>query len=120
MPVRAITPDYSGEMKDRVENFNGNQVVYVGWDKHLMFCAPFAFPLPPEMPFRALFETVMPDPFGVHPDWKKIDWDTVNWLLDDKPFVPQLDVSLQDQGIGHKSVVRFQTPGLLGFKNAGV
>lgn len=120
MPVHAITSDYSGEMKDRVENFNGNQVVYIGWDKHLMFCAPFAFPLPPEVPFRALLETVMPDPFSVHPEWEKIDWNKVNWLLDGQPFTPQLDVALQDQGIGHKSVVRFQTPELLGFQDAGV
>ncbi len=31
MPVHAITPDYKGEVKDRIENFHGNQIVYVGW-----------------------------------------------------------------------------------------
>ena len=41
MPVHAITPDYKGEVKDRLENFHGNQIVYVGWDHHLMFCAAF-------------------------------------------------------------------------------
>ena len=39
MPIQAITPDYKGEVLDKFENFHGNQVVYVGWDHHLMFCA---------------------------------------------------------------------------------
>ena len=47
MAVAAITPDYTGERLDRVENFHGNIVVYVGWDRHLMFCSPIAFATPP-------------------------------------------------------------------------
>ena len=43
MAVAAITEDYAGERKDRVENFHCNQLVYIGWDHHLMFCAPVAF-----------------------------------------------------------------------------
>lgn len=120
MPVHAITPDYQGEVKDRVENFNGNQVVYVGWDHHLMFCAAFAYPLPPEMPFRALLEEVMPEAFSQHPEWSSIDWSRATWLLDGKPFMPRMDVALKDQGIGHKSLLRFTTPELKGFQGAGV
>ncbi|SEI59664.1 phenol hydroxylase P4 protein [Allopseudospirillum japonicum] len=120
MPVRAITPDYCGEMKDKVENFHGNQIVYVGWDHHLMFCAAFAYPLPPETPFRVLRDQVMPEAFSLHPQWESIDWEQTTWLLDGAPFVPQLDTGLQAQGIGHKSLLRFQTPELKGYQNAGV
>ncbi len=120
MPVQAITPDYTGDIKDRVENFHGNQVVYVGWDHHLMFCAAFAYPLPPETPFRALLENVMPEGFSLHPEWDQIDWSKTSWLLDGEPFEPQLDVALKDQGIGHKSLLRFQTPDLKGYQGAGV
>lgn len=120
MPVKAITPDYKGEVMDRQENFHGNQVVYVGWDHHLMFCAAFAYPVPPEMPFKGLIQDVMPEAFGMHEEYAKVNWDTAEWLLDGQPFIPQMDVSLKDQGIGHKSLLRFQTPELQGFQNAGV
>ena len=50
MTVIAIE-DYVGEILDSVENFHGNQLLYIGWDKHLMFCAPFCFPFPPSMRF---------------------------------------------------------------------
>jgi phenol hydroxylase P4 protein len=31
-----------------------------------------------------------------------------------------MDVALEEQGIGHKSLLRFNTPELKGFQNAGV
>ncbi|WP_428035455.1 phenol hydroxylase subunit P4 [Amphritea sp.] len=120
MPVYALNPDYQGERMDRVENFHGNQIVYLGWDEHRMFCAAKAFPLPPSMPFAAVIETIMPEAFGQHPEFKQINWDSAEWLLDGEPFKPQLDVSLEAQGVGHKSLIRFKTPELRGYQNAGV
>lgn len=120
MSVVAITPDYKFEAKDRFEKFHGNQIVYVGWDHHLMFCAAFAYPLPPTTTFADLRDKVMPEGFAVHPEYSKINWETATWLLDNEPFKPQLDKSLEEQGIGHKSLLRFQTPELKGYKNAGV
>ena len=120
MPVYAITPEYKGEVKDMRANFGDNQVVYVGWDHHLLFAAPFAYPVPPQMPFKALLTEVMPTTFSDHPEFEQINWNEVEWVLDGQPFIPQMDVSLQDQGIGHKSALRFHTPDLKGFQGAGV
>ncbi|MBR9883198.1 MAG: phenol hydroxylase [Oceanospirillales bacterium] len=120
MAVHAYTPDYTGVVRDRVENFHGNQIVYVGWDHHLMFCAAFAFPVPPTMTFRQLRDEVMAEGFEPHPEWPQIDWARTTWLLNGESFVPQLDVALIDQGIDHKSLLRFQTPDLKGFQDAGV
>ncbi len=39
---------YVDLVQDKVDNFHGNQVVYVSWDDHLLFCAAQAFPLPPK------------------------------------------------------------------------
>ena len=75
MAVAAITPDYAGERRDRVENFHGNQIVYVGWDHHLMFCSPVAFAVPPETPFSKLQDEIIPGAFSLHPDFGEIDWD---------------------------------------------
>lgn len=115
MPVQAIRPDYVGEVKDRVELFHGNQLIYVGWDQHNMICAPFALPLPPAMLFGHLIDKVLPTTsFTAHPDWPKIEWSEVEWLCSDKPFKPDRKKSLADNGLGHKALIRFRTPGLNG------
>ncbi|MEH6577183.1 MAG: phenol hydroxylase subunit P4 [Amphritea sp.] len=120
MPVYALNPGYTGERMDRVENFGGNQVVYFGWDEHRMFCAAKAFPLPPSMPFAAVMEKILPEAFGQHPEFSQINWDTAEWLLNNEPFKPQMDASLEAQGIDHKSLIRFKTPELKGYAGAGV
>ncbi len=119
MTVRAIRDDYTAVPKDLEANFHGNRLVYLGWDQHLMFCAPLAFPLPPQMPFRALRDELLPAGFGQHPEFARIDWERAEWLLDGAPFVPDLDASLDANGVGHKSVLRLRTPGLDGLQGSG-
>ncbi len=117
MPVAAIGP-YEFASRDRVENFHGNQIVYWHWEEHLMFCAALALPLKAEMPFRDVIEKVLPGCYGQHPEFAKIDWSKVTWMLDNRPFKPDLDASLAANHIGHKSVLRFWTPGLNGLAGA--
>jgi phenol/toluene 2-monooxygenase (NADH) P4/A4 len=115
MPVQAIRSDYVGEVKDRIELFHGNQLVYVSWDQHNMVCAPVAFPLPPAMPFGALVDQVLAgSAYAAHPDWPKVDWKKVEWFKSKEPFQPAFTKSLADNGIGHKTLLRFRTPGLAG------
>jgi phenol/toluene 2-monooxygenase (NADH) P4/A4 len=115
MAVQALKPGYTGEVKDRVELFHGNQLLFVGWDQHSMICAPIALPLPPAMPFGDLIDKVLPTTaFAAHPDWPQITWNKVEWLRSGKPFKPDLKKSLADNGLDHKAVVRFRTPKLLG------
>ena len=119
MAVNALEPGYTGENLDARENFGPNQLVYLHWEKHLMFCAALAFPLPPEMPFGAIIGELAPQFYGPHPDFDKIDWSTVTWTLDGEDFVPQPDVAIGEQGVGHKSLLRFTTPGLDGLGESG-
>jgi len=119
MAVAAITPDYIGERLDRVENFHGKQLVYVGWDKHLMFCSPVAFVLPPDTPFSTLVDEAISGAFSKHPDFARIDWDKVQWQLNNQPFAPERNKSLIEQGVDHKSIIRMSTPGLNGIKGSG-
>jgi phenol hydroxylase P4 protein len=118
MSVVAIQPDYAShtEVRDARANFHGNIVVYVHWEKHLSFCAALAFPLPPAMPFGALVEQVIKPHYAAHPDAAKIDWGGVTWQIDGAPATPDLAASLEANGIGHKSLVRFWTPGLDGYQ----
>ncbi|RME65121.1 MAG: phenol hydroxylase [Alphaproteobacteria bacterium] len=113
MSVAAIGK-YDFPALDRQENFHGNILTYWHWEKHLMFCSPIALPLAPDMPFGAVVEQVMPGAYGAHPDFAKIDWAKVSWRLNGAPFKPERDKSLRDNGLGHKSVVTFATPGLDG------
>jgi phenol hydroxylase P4 protein len=117
MAVAAVK-EYVGVAKDTEDKFHGARLLYVGWEDHLLFCAPFAFPFPPDMPFGALVEGVLPASFGAHPDFAKIDWSTVEWTKSGQPFTPDPASSLADNGLKHKDVIRFRTPGLTGIKGS--
>lgn len=114
MAVRAIK-EYKGEVKDRHENFHGNQLLYVGWDNHLMFCAPLAFCFPPSMPFAELQKT-LEGAFAYHPEAKSIDWTKAEWLKSSQPWTPDASKTLGENGLKHKDALRFRIPGLNGIK----
>lgn len=117
MAVVALKP-YEFVPADSQDKFHGQQLLYIGWEDHLLFCAPFALPLPPTMPFSALMQQVIPAAFGYHPDCARIDWGTVRWLKSGRPWHPDPAQSLADNGLRHKDVIRFQTPGLTGIKGS--
>ncbi len=120
MSVTALKPDYEKhiEYRDLEKNFHGNRLVYVHWEEHLAFCAALAFPLPPDMPFAAFIEAIVKPHYNSHPDFEKIDWSKVVWMIDGVKKTPDLSKSLADNGLRHKSLVRFWTPGLGGFKGS--
>ncbi len=119
MTVKTNYGEYPVGNRDAVENFHGNQLVFIAWDEHLSFCSANAYPLPPEMPFGAIIEAVLPGIHGTHADFEKIDWSTVEWTLDGESLTPNPEVSLVENGIGHKSLLRFKTPGLNGHMGTG-
>lgn len=120
MSVIALGPDYVAhtEIRDVRANFHGNIVVFVHWEKHLSFCASLAFPLPPGMPFGAFVDQVVKPHYAAHPDAERINWSAATWTIDGAPVTPDLSASLEVNGIGHKSLVRFWTPGLDGFQGS--
>ena len=120
MAITALSPDYENhiEYRDAEKNFHGNKLVFVHWEQHLSFCAALAFPLPPDMPFATFVEAIVKGHYNSHPDFEKIDWDMVVWMIDGVKVTPDLGKSLADNGIGHKSLVRFWTPGLDGYKHS--
>lgn len=119
MAVKCMQGEYPSVFMDSVDRFHGNQLVYIGWDHHTSICTANAYPLPPEMPFGALTEAVLPSVLGPHPDFPLIDWSKVEWLLDGQSFTPDMGKSLKDNGVGHKSLIRFKTPDLNGYKGTG-
>ena len=113
MAVTALK-DYKFPHADSQDKFHGNQLLYVGWDDHLMFCSPVAYCLPPSTPFRDLCEKMLAQTYGYHPDWAKVDFATATWLKSGQPFTPDMNKTLADNGLKHKDILRLQTPGLKG------
>ena len=112
MSVVAVS-EYKFPMRDVRENFPA-PLLYIGWDEHMIFAAPYCLPLPPDMPFGAISVAVLPGIYGSHPDFAKIDWEKVEWLKSGQPWTPDPTKSLAENGLQHKDAIRFRTPGLNG------
>jgi phenol hydroxylase P4 protein len=110
---------YDFPSRDAVENYKGKQLLYINWEKHRMFSRPFVLALPPETPFRTLVDKFITDCYSEHPDFERIDWSRVVWQNSNTVFKPELAKSLKENGIGHKDLIRFTTPGLDGLGGSG-
>jgi phenol hydroxylase P4 protein len=108
--------DYPLRQADTEDRFFGNRLIYLGWDSHLMYCAPLCVPLPPSLPFGALVRDVLPELFGEHPEFEQIDWQRTHWFNSNRRFIPDMGKSLELHGLTHKSLIRFRTPALDGIK----
>ena len=78
-----------------------------------------AFATPPDTPLGKLLDEMIPGAYAQHPEFEQIDWDQVRWLLNGEAFTPDREASLISQGIDHKSILRFETPGLNGIQGTG-
>ncbi|MFJ3482064.1 phenol hydroxylase subunit P4 [Pseudomonas sp. NPDC090202] len=118
MSVTAIGR-YHAEPLDLQHHFHGAQLVYLCWENHLMFCAPFTFPLPPQLGFADFVEQVLKPAIAQHPDAARVDFAQAQWRLNDQPFMPDPHASLSANGIAHKSLLHLSTPGLNGLAGSG-
>jgi phenol hydroxylase P4 protein len=106
--------DYPLLQQDTEDRFYGKRLIYLAWENHLMFAAPFCVPLPPTLPFGALVRDVLPELYGEHPEFENIDWQRTLWFNNGKRFMPDFGKSIQHHGLAHKSLIRFRTPSLDG------
>lgn len=115
MPVIALHPDYQGKVRDAKDQFGGQQVLFVEWDGHLSISAPIAVLVDPEQTFQNFIKSQLSQSvFASHNDWNEIDWSEVEWTFARKPLSFNAESSFNSLGIGHKSYIRFHTPGLNG------
>ena len=111
MPVTSLK-SYVGVSRDRVENYNGQQLVYASWDHHLLFASPFILCVSPQMTFGELVAQRLKPLVQADPDAAAVDWQAVQWLKSNQPFTPAFDRTLAENGIAHKEQIRWRTPGL--------
>lgn len=119
MSVTAIR-EYIGEPRDVVANFQGNQLLYICWDRHLMYAAPFIFSVSPDMKFEDVLTQLVAPVIKDHPDTAKIYWRATTWEKADKPWLPDFDKSVAANGLVHKEYLCFCTPGLDGVDGKGI
>lgn len=108
MTVKALY-DYDFPSTDRVENFGGDQLVYVHWRGNLFLVSAAAFRAPRAMPF-AEFVATMVNPWAASdPDFDPSRMG--GWRLFDQLLGPDGDPAgdktLADLGIGHKALLSF-------------
>ena len=116
MSVAAVG-DYQHASHDGATRFE-HPLLYIGWDEHMMFAAPIVQMLPLNTPFDALIHKVLPKLYGEHPDFATIQWDKAQWFRGSTMVMPKRADTLADHGFGHKSVLRFRTPGLEGLRGS--
>ena len=114
--VLRTAAEYPLRQQDLENRFHGKRLIYLCWDNHLMYAAPFCVPLPPTLPFGALVRDVLPELYGEHPEFESIDWQRTHWFDSGKRFIPDFGKSLEHHGLAHKSLIRFRTPALEGSK----
>ena len=110
--------EYPLRQQDTEDRFYGKRLIYLSWENHLMYAAPFCVPLPANLPFGALVHDVLPEIYGEHPEFEQIDWHRTQWMNSDKKFRPDFGKSLEHHGLEHKSLIRFRTPALEGARTA--
>lgn len=108
---------YPHLQKDTVDKFPA-PLLYIGWEDHLMFCSPLCAPMPPTMKFGDMLVGALLEFYGAHPDFAKIDWTKAEWFKSGKPWQPDAEKTLAENGLGHKDVIRFRTPGLTGLQGS--
>jgi phenol hydroxylase P4 protein len=109
MATASLHPGYTGPVRDKIDNFHGAQLVYFHWEGHLNFCSAITLPLPADTPFGALTTEVLPSIYGIDLEWAEVDLGRALWMLDGEEWVPDATRSIGEQGVGHKSLIRFWT-----------
>ena len=118
MAIKALA-DYDFPSTDALENYKGKQLLYINWERHRMFSRPFVLALTPDTPFSVIVSKYITDCYSYHPDFAHIDWTKAVWQNSDTAFTPDMAKTLQENGIGHKDLIRFTTPGLDGIAGTG-
>lgn len=112
--------EYDFPPADRVENYGGNINIYCCWEHHLLVPCPAAYPLSPDITLREFLRDQFVPDHDHHPECAKLAFDALRWTLDGKPWTPDLDKSLRDNGVTHMSYLSFYQSGLDGVNGSGV
>ena len=98
--------EYKFPSRSRQELYGDYQLVHIWWKGNPYFVAASCFRFPKAMPWGALMD-VLKGFFAADPDFVPDSLDTATWVIDDKVVTPDPAASLEENGVGHKSLVQF-------------
>ena len=107
MPVVAIKEGYKFPSRSRQELYGDDQLVHVMWRNNAMFAAAATFRAPQAMPFADFIAAIV-DPW-CSSDPQFVPGSHQRWTLDGQPWRPDPATGLRDLGVGHKSLLTFET-----------
>ena len=119
MAIPHLGKSYDFPSANREECYGGDINFYIQWQRHLLYACPSAYRAPVDMNLRDFLEGLFRPDYSAHPDTAKLVFDSCEWQLDQQPWQPDFDKSLQENGIGHMSYVQFLSPGLEGMHGVG-
>ena len=99
--------EYNWPSRSRQELYGDAQLVHVWWNGNPFFVSAATFPFPKAMPFGAMVEEVLKGFFSADPDFKPEMLDNVQWKIDHEVVDVDMSKSLEENGVGHKSLVEF-------------
>ncbi|MBB2891953.1 phenol hydroxylase subunit P4 [Flexivirga oryzae] len=106
MGVRSINGEYSFPSRSRAELYGDDQLLHVLWRGNPFVCSAGTFRVPKTISFEEFVTTVLEPWAGADPDF--IPGSEQSYQLDLVDFEPDPSLPLQDQGIGHKSLLSFE------------
>jgi phenol hydroxylase P4 protein len=107
MPVIAITDDYRFPSRSRQELYGDDQLVHVMWKGNPFFAAPATFRTPKATSWAEFVSDVVEPWASTDPDFTP--GSPYGWRLDGEPFEPTTGATLDDLGVGHKSLLSFES-----------
>ena len=119
MTVTNLGESYDFPSANREERYGGDINFYIQWEQHLLYACPSAYRAPVDMVLRDFLENMLRPDYAAHPDTAKVDFEKCEWKFDQKPWQPDLDKTLQENGIGHMDYLQFRSPGLAGMHGVG-
>ncbi|WP_151805850.1 phenol hydroxylase subunit P4 [Acinetobacter bereziniae] len=120
MTIKAIVENYQFEPLDLQQKYGDNMLLFIGWDHHTLFCSAHTFVVSAHQTFQELLDGQIQVGFEQHPDFANIDWSKVEFYLNRQRLDVDFSKSLADLGFDHKSLLRFVTPELQGYKGTHV
>lgn len=106
MSVKAIG-DYDFPSRSRQELYGDDQLLNVWWRNNPFLSAAGTFRAPKAMTW-ADFRAAMVDPWAAtDPDFDP--GKVADWMLDGASLSPENDATLEQLGVGHKSLLSFTT-----------
>ena len=119
MTVKHLGDSYDFPSANREECYGGDINFYIQWEQHLMYACPSAYRAPKAMKFGDFLEQMLRPDYHAHPDTAKLDFSKLEWQRDQQPWQPDLDKSIEDNGIGHMDYLQFKSPELPGMHGVG-